>query len=490
VRHPTRISADPSRQPPGGPGGSETGNTVAVTGRPYGTRAETHGTRAGAVLVLVMVALPALCVLTAVVIDLGHLFTVRAQLQATADAAALAAASRLPDQPAATTEALRYAAFNAGGVPGVVTAGDVTVGRWDGTQFTPGVAPVNAVRVSAHRRTSHGNSVPLFLGGFVGQRFADVSAAAIAGLAPGTGTGCIWALGTAGQPSTYALRLQNTGSAINAPSCAVYSNSSPNSLTLSSGASMTAASIDLTGSYAFSGSGTLVPNPPKTNVPPAPDPLAGLLSPPANVSAPCGTFPYGSSTAVNPGSGTTILYPGVYCGGIGVKSGAELRLQPGIYVVRGGTLGGGANMVVQNNGTKLTGSGVMFYLTCTTGPCSPTGTEKHAINFQSGAFVNLSAPTSGAYSGILFYQDPNLKGTSDSDANYFHSGASSSYDGVFYFPTQWLRFGSGSTTQAEWRVVMIAANIYVQSAAQLNFQSRPSNAPAALGGTGGVRLHD
>jgi hypothetical protein len=468
----------------------ETWNTGAIMWRRDRARAETADPRAGAVLVLVMVALPVLCVIAAVVIDLGHLFTVRARLQATADAAALAAASRLPDQAGATTEALRYAAFNAGGVPGVVTAADVNVGNWTGSQFTPGGTPVNAVRVSAHRRTSHGNEVPLFLGGFVGQSFANVSAAATAGIAPGTGTGCIWAMGTPGQPSTYALRLQNTGSAINAPNCAVYSNSSPNSLTVSSGASITAASMDLTGGYAFSGSGTLVPNPPNTNVPPTPDPLAGLLSPPANVSAPCGTFPYGSSTAVNPGSGTTTIYPGVYCGGIGVRSGAELRLQPGIYVVRGGTLGGGANMVVQNNGTKLTGSGVMFYLTCTNGPCSPTGTEKHALNFQSGGVVNLSAPTSGAYSGILFYQDPNLKGTSDADANYFHSGASSSYDGVFYFPTQWLRFGSGSTTQADWRVVLIAANIYVQSAAQLNFSARPSNAPAALGGTGGVRLYN
>jgi hypothetical protein len=484
-----RISPDPSPEPARGPDGTPSGKYRAVMHRRDRARAESAGTRAGAVLVLVMVALPALCIMAAVVIDLGHLFTVRAQLQATADAAALAAAGRLPDQPAAVAEALRYATFNAGAA-GVVTTANVNAGHWSGTEFTPQGSPVNAVRVSAHRRASQGNPVPLFLGGFLGQHFADVSASAIAGNAPATGTGCIWALGTAGQPSTYALRVQNTGSAINAPNCGIYSNSSPNSLTVSSGASVSAASIDLAGGYVFAGSGSLMPNPPTTNVAPTPDPLAGLLSPPANVSAPCGTFPYGSSTAVNPGSGTTILYPGVYCGGIGVRSGAELQLQPGIYVVRGGTLGGGANMVVQNNGTTLTGHGVMFYLTCTSGPCSPTGTEKHALNFQSGAVINLSAPTSGPYSGILFYQDPNLKGTSDADANYFHSGASSSYDGVFYFPTQWLRFGSGSATQADWRVVLIAANIYVQSAAQLNFSARPSNPPSALGGTGGVRLHN
>jgi Flp pilus assembly protein TadG len=450
-------------------------------------RMDRHPQRGG-VIPIVAITLPVLLAMGAIVIDLGHLYMVRSQLQGIADASALAAAAALPDAAAARSAAARYAQLNYSGPGTVVAAEDVRLGGWDSANQTivvGGTSP-DAVEVTARRTLANGSRVPLFLGGFVGKSFADVGARSVARMSGTQGSGCIWALGTTGST----LRVQNTSTLLNAPNCSVNVNStSSTALNISSGGSVTAGAINVVGGYTFSGSGTLQPNPPATATSPNPDPLAGLLSPPSNVSAPCGMLPNGSSAAVTHGSSTPLtLRPGVYCGGIQAQSGATINLDPGVYVIRGGTLGGGANLVVQNNGTRLNGTGVMFYLTCTNGPCTPSGSEKHAINFQSGATVRLSAPTSGQYKGILFYQDPNLKGKSDADANYFHSGSSSVYDGVFYFPTQWLRFGSGSGTAAETRVLIIAENIFLQSAARIDFTARPSAVPDALSGGGGLQL--
>jgi Flp pilus assembly protein TadG len=118
----------------------------------------------------------------ALAIDVGHLYQVKDQLQVAADAAALAGAAKLdgtsdPAQTAARSEAQRIAALNfadvattavpaygqshgaAVGSPIPValklpqSSGDIIVGNWDGTTFTPadGTVTINAVEVNARR---------------------------------------------------------------------------------------------------------------------------------------------------------------------------------------------------------------------------------------------------------------------------------------------------------------------------------------------------
>jgi Putative Flp pilus-assembly TadE/G-like len=68
----------------------------------------------GGVLVMFALFLPVLLLFAALVLDVGHAFQVRRHLQASADAAALAAARELPNTASATSFANDYSA-SAGG---------------------------------------------------------------------------------------------------------------------------------------------------------------------------------------------------------------------------------------------------------------------------------------------------------------------------------------------------------------------------------------
>jgi hypothetical protein len=84
-----------------------------------------------------------------------------------------------------------------------------------------------------------------------------------------------------------------------------------------------------------------------------------------------------------------------------------------VYVINGGTL-------KINGNANITGSGVTFYLT-----------GGATVSMNGDATVNLTAPTSGTYSGILFYGDRNYPGLSET----LNGTASSSMTGTIYFPT-------------------------------------------------------
>jgi hypothetical protein len=88
---------------------------------------------------------------------------------------------------------------------------------------------------------------------------------------------------------------------------------------------------------------------------------------------------------------------------------AATTMQPGNYVISG-------NMNL-NSGYSLTGSGVTIYV--------PSGGT--APNFDGGT-VNLSPPTSGPYTGVLYYQAP----TNSSGINF--NGPNVKLSGLIYAP--------------------------------------------------------
>jgi hypothetical protein len=91
----------------------------------------------GQVIVLTVIALTVLLGMAALVLDVGAWFHSKRQLQATADAAALAGAQMLPDTPGTAVEtAVSYADANGGGL----LAGDVTVSSTNSGNDTISVA--------------------------------------------------------------------------------------------------------------------------------------------------------------------------------------------------------------------------------------------------------------------------------------------------------------------------------------------------------------
>ncbi len=142
-----------------------------------------------AVTGVIMIAFAALA------IDVGYTFHVKAQLQRTADAAAMAAASQLADEDqshqAVYDLASLYAAMNkAGGISPELTDTDVVLGRAilndDGKySFAEGEEPPDAVKVTVRLTNDSPNGpVRLFLGQALGKGTVNLSASAIAILVP------------------------------------------------------------------------------------------------------------------------------------------------------------------------------------------------------------------------------------------------------------------------------------------------------------------
>jgi hypothetical protein len=117
-------------------------------------------------------------------VDTTDGFRNRTMLQATADAAALAAAIDLPDQGTVVATATGYAAQNMGGADNgvVLDAADVHVGRWieqTNSLITDDPLP-DAVMVTVRRAAQNDNPVPVNFLRIIGLETWDVQAQAVA----------------------------------------------------------------------------------------------------------------------------------------------------------------------------------------------------------------------------------------------------------------------------------------------------------------------
>ena len=128
---------------------------------------------------------------------------------------------------------------------------------------------------------------------------------------------------------------------------------------------------------------------PVTAAPIVADPLAGLAVP--NAAA------YGLTNrgAVNlSGNNTLTINPGIYSQ-INVSGNAKLIFTPGIYVIAGGGMNVSGNASVSGTGVMIYNAGSNYL---------GTGNTFGALTVSGNASVNLTAATTGAYAGVVFFQ--------------------------------------------------------------------------------------
>jgi hypothetical protein len=177
---------------------------------------------------------------------------------------------------------------------------------------------------------------------------------------------------------------------------------------------------------------------PRTSVP-VPNPADPLSTLPKPTVLSCGASvlsPYHGSAGPLVIVGNAVLYPdAAYCGGITVGPLANVTFMPGTYVIRSvGPLGGITFSLL----STVTGTGVTFY------NYGPNG----GINFVASSItlghLTLTAPTSGTYAGILFFQDPGDTAAAIIVAN---SSLNTTLTGAYYLPTATVTCAvSGSST--------------------------------------------
>jgi Flp pilus assembly protein TadG len=124
--------------------------------------------------------------------------------------------------------------------------------------------------------------------------------------------------------------------------------------------------------------------------------------------------------------------PGVYCKGMTFNAGADVTFNPGTYYVDRGTF-------TVNGGASLHGTGVTIVLT------SSSGSSYADVKLAGGSTLNLTAPSTGTLSGIVFFGDRAApKGTSYK----FNGDSEQVYGGAVYLPegdVQWAG-GAGTST--------------------------------------------
>lgn len=255
--------------------------------------------------------------------------------------------------------------------------------------------------------------------------------------------------------------LGNSGARIVAPTCEMHVRTTRNPATImNNGPSLDLARICVAG-------GQMIINGPEPanlerNCAAATDPFAGALPAPPSTSC--------TQNARDYNGGTVNLSPGVYCGNFNFNSAPRVNFAPGVYVIRNG------NWNV--NGGVWQGAGVTFYYE-----------DSSFIQFNSGMDMTLSAPTSGTYQGILWYERPGLP-IRDIAIN---STIRNQLSGLMYLPSRNVTYNADSNTQA--RQLTLVFNRLIHNNATLSLEPAPfhlinagASADAREAGAARVRL--
>jgi Flp pilus assembly protein TadG len=384
----------------------------------------------GQTLIVAALCFPVLLGFLGLAADVGILTIAREKVQSAADSAAIAGAAEL-NYGDYTTAAQAAAVLNGftngtnGTTVSVNPSGDSTPTPLYGAYA--GQAGYLEVVVT--------QSQPTYFMSVFGFSSMTVSGRAVAG--QGRNPNCIYLLQSSGTTLTM-----NNGAELNSPSCGLVDDSSSSTaVSVSDGSSLTASSVEVVGSSTGS-NGTVSPTP-VTGIVPVSDPLA-YLSPPSYTASSCtgdpaGSYQGGSTYNVGPGSshsttqnGNLVCYTSLTLGG----NGNTVTVNPGIYVITG--------TLSLTSGTVRGGNGVTFYLV-----------GSGSVNLANGTTFNFTAPTSGTYDGILFYQD-----RADTQTATIEGGATSTMQGILYFPKAALTLGNGSATTFYTPIIAASLTMY------------------------------
>ena len=385
----------------------------------------------GQAIVMATIGVVFLFSVLGLVVDLGYNYFLKQQAQAAVDSAVTAGAVMAqsngavcgsngvrcesnvvcptsPTNPPSTNfdSACLYAQANG------ATSQTVTISAGSGSASGIGVASNYWISATSTQ------SSPLWFLRTLGLTTGTVSAQATSALIGGTAGGCIYVL----DPNLSASYNQPGTTTVNS-NCGIYINSSASdAFTVKGNGIVTSSVINVVGGSRINNNATVTPGP-TNGVSPFTDPLASLPAP---------TYSGCNSSYLHVTGGTTNLTPGVYCGGIQISSNAVVNFAPGNYILNGGGL------QVTSSMATLNGSGVMFYNTS-------NGYTFGSMVITGNATINLTAPSSGTYQGILVYQDRSITA---SPSSAIGGGSNENFSGTVYLPTALLSFAGGSSTNA------------------------------------------
>ncbi len=371
----------------------------------------------GTVAVVFSVSLAALLGVTGIALDYSRAASAQRRMAAATDAAALAAVGAL--EPSRVDTAMRLFASNYAGAatPQVDISGDtVTVSARDAVPTTISqILGIDRLPIEAR----------------------SVARAAAAKVAPQ----CILLL----EPEETGLYV-NSDSRLDAD-CGVQVNSmhATEAFLANSNSHVATARLHVSGTSRLNAGSTATP-PPLDDKAGQADPLLELPEPAAGG---CNHTDFTINTGV-----TLTMTPGVYCGDTVVNSGATANLQPGIYVFRDGEF-------LVNSLSRVTGTEVMLHF---------TGTNAR-LNVNSDSALDVTAPRSGTYAGVLMFQS-RATATTDAPAFTINSDGDTRIEGTVYLPRGVMIVNSRSTAnQTASYTAIVAQRLVLNSIGTLTVRS-------------------
>ena len=170
------------------------------------------------------------------------------------------------------------------------------------------------------------------------------------------------------------------------------------------------------------------------------------------------------------------LFPGVY-ETISVSGGVTRRLQPGIYVIKGG--------ISVSGGATLLASGVTLYLTCDSYPIAPCNGTGAGLDVSDGGRLVLTAPvTTGpaAYRNLAIFFDR----TNTAGLDIAASAGGSRVTGTIYAPSATLELGGDAATRLDSMTVVGAMSMQGGAQASAAIVYQPSQNVAVQAASGGL----
>jgi hypothetical protein len=369
-------------------------------------------------------------------IDIGYLRYEKRLQQTATDSAALAGAAEIPYAASGNPIAAGKHATTLNGFTDGVNGTTVRINH------PPLSGPHNgdADYVEAYVAKVH----PTFFMKVLGITTQTVTARAVAVWGNGSNNSCVYTLGN---PGTGIQGISVSGTpTLNAPTCGIVDNG--NFCTNGNRLNVTAGAIGVAGSAGGAGNscsgGTVTPTP-IAGIAPAGDPLEFLPAPSTGVSN--GALNITSAATVSPGTYTSISISG---------ASGDVTFSPGTYIVTNG--------ISITGNQNVSGDGVTFYV------------AGGGVDIHGGGNVTLTAPTTGTYAGILFYQSP-----SDTTAAVINGNSSSFFEGALYFPKASLDFsgtaGSTSFNTGSDYTLIVSSALTVNGTATINLNSNFSSLP-------------
>jgi Flp pilus assembly protein TadG len=324
------------------------------------------------------------------------------------------------------------------------------------------------------------------------------------------GNGCVVTLNT----STVTDLSLNGNTTVNMQSCDLYVNSqADDALNQVGNATVNAEAAYIAGGTSSSGNAQLNTTVGTfTGTAPINDPYGGLTVPYTSPGSSCSaasppTMQHVQVRANNPAPGETDYGPdgtgnniAVFCGGWQLASNTTNVLEPGLYVIDGGTFG--------CNNCTVTGQNVTIYLT-------GSGTNWASIAFGGNgtSFLNIDAPTDTfiasapanfkGIEGVAIFGDRNAPCTSSSctASMVFSGNATELINGVIYLPKQSVQLnGNGASSPSCSQLIAYTATFVGNSAFSTSFSDDPNDTTncnrfrnaitgAGIAGAGAIPAH-